>query len=160
MKGITNQPTRTPQKDAAPVSSAVRRHVEMIPIPKELENDKNLEVLAYLAGTSAHGDVVDELIKASNSLGDIERFCPDTSKFLYVAIYTRETIFGFAIGMSTVAFRLGRALKTRAIETGADEIPELGDWVSFKLFRSDWPSVDLKFWATQAYVQIRERNDS
>jgi hypothetical protein len=132
----------------------------MIPIPKELENDKNLEVLAYLAGTSAHGDVVEELIKASNSLGDVDIFCPDKSQFLYVAICTRATIFGFAIGLSTVAFRLGSALKARAIETGADAIPELGDWASFKLFRSDWPAVDLKFWATQAYIQIRERNDS
>ena len=132
----------------------------MIPIPKEFENDRNQDVLAYLSGASAHGDIAEELIKASSSLGKVDRFCPDTSQFLYVTIYTNATIFGFAIGMSTIAFRLGRVLKARAIATGANEISELSDWASFELFRSDWPSVDLKFWATQAYVQVREHRDA
>jgi len=132
----------------------------MIPIPKELKIDRNQNVLAYLSGASAHGDVAEQLTKASSSLGDLGCFCPDASQFLYVTVYTNATIFGFATGMSTVAFRLARAFRARAIATGANEIPELGDWASFELFRSDWPSVDLTFWATQAYVRAREHHDT
>jgi len=35
--------------------------------------------------------------------------------------------------------------------------PEGGDqWVSFTLFRDDWPKPDLEFWARKAYVAARE----
>lgn len=128
----------------------------MIPIPKELAIDRNQEVLAYLSGASAHGDVAEELLKASSSLGDVGSFCPDTSQFLYVTIYTDATIFGCATGMNSIAFRLDQELKARAIATGANEISELMGWVSFEHFRSDWPSIDFKFWARQVYVQVRQ----
>ena len=128
----------------------------MIPVPKELENDNNQDVFAYLSSASAHGDVAEELIKACSSLGELGRFCPDPSQFQYVTVYTRATIFGFATGMNTIAFRLGRALTARAIATGGKQILELNGWAAFELFRSDWPAVDLRFWATQAYVRARE----
>ena len=41
--------------------------------------------------------------------------------------------------------------------TGGIAIPALGDaWVGFILFRNDWPTVDLRFWAQKAYVHGRE----
>lgn len=130
----------------------------MIPVPIELQTNGNLDVLAYLAGTSAHDDVAGELLKAAGSLGDVMQFCPDISEYLYLVIYTNATIFGFATGKNKVAFRLNNEYRSRAIATGAHEIPELKNWVSFELFRSDWPSVDLKFWATAAYVQVRHHS--
>ena len=130
----------------------------MTSIPKELDTGHNQAVLAYLAGASAHGDVAQQMLEACSSLGDCDYYCPDRQQFGYVAVFTRATIFGFATGMGTVAFRLDPAFRSRAIETGAGEIPRLGEWVAFELFRSDWPSPDLKFWALKAYAQVRERH--
>jgi hypothetical protein len=43
------------------------------------------------------------------------------------------------------------------METGGMDYSEAGpDWVSFTLFRDDWPEFDLKFWARKAYVFARE----
>jgi len=132
----------------------------MTPIPKELDTEHNQAVLAHLAGASAHGDVAQQMLEACSRLGDCDHYYPDRQNFSYVAVYTRATIFGFATGMGAVAFRLDSALRSRAIETGAGEIPELDEWVAFELFRSDWPSVDLKFWALKAYAQIREHQNA
>jgi hypothetical protein len=49
-------------------------------------------------------------------------------------------------------------MKTRALASGAAPYLGCGDqWVSFTLFRDDWPKVDLEFWARKAYVAARER---
>lgn len=59
--------------------------------------------------------------------------------------------------MDTVGFRLDGPMKARALANGGAPFPECGDdWVSFKLFRSDWPRVDLEFWARKAYVAARQ----
>jgi hypothetical protein len=59
--------------------------------------------------------------------------------------------------METIAFRLDERMQTRALESGAKPFPECGpEWVSFTLFRDDWPETDLKFWARKAYVAARE----
>jgi hypothetical protein len=60
--------------------------------------------------------------------------------------------------MSTVAFRLDERMKRRALMTGAIACPECGDeWaaVVHDLPDADWPSVDVRFWARQAYVHAR-----
>lgn len=131
----------------------------MIPVPIELQTSRNEDVLSFLAGTSAHDDVAGELFNATNSLGDVHRFCPDKSQYLYFVVYTDATIFGFATGMNMLGFRLNDEYRSRAIATGARKVPDLNNWVSFELFRSDWPLVDLKFWATRAYVQAREQHE-
>ena len=129
----------------------------MNPIPEILRNAHNRDVFKYLSDTSAHGDVAEALLNACHSLGDSHHYCPDPQQYLYVIVYTRDTVFGFATGMSKVAFRLNKELEARALATGAEKIVELEGWVSFELFRNDWPSVDLQFWALKAYAQVREQ---
>ena len=59
--------------------------------------------------------------------------------------------------MSVIGFRLDERMKARALASGGSPYPECGnDWVSFTLFRDDWPKVDLEFWARKAYVAARE----
>lgn len=129
----------------------------MNPIPENLYNDRNQDVLAYLSKTSAHSDVAEALLNSCRPLGDFHHYCPNPKQYLYIAVYTRDTIFGFATGVSTIAFRLDTEFESRAIATGANQVAELYGWVSFELFRNDWPSVDLKFWALKSYTKVREK---
>ena len=124
---------------------------------KDLESARNRPVLRYLEGLSAHSDIVDALGTALKPLGDVQRFCPDPQAYRYEAASTRGIIFAVAVGMNTIGFRLDDRLKRRALASGGAPFPECGpDWVSFTLFRDDWPRVDLEFWARKAYVAARE----
>jgi hypothetical protein len=126
-------------------------------IPPELANEQNRAVLAYLLHMSAHSDVVEALMKAVEPLGDVQTFCPDPHEYRYVAVSTKNVVFGFAAGLTTVAFRLDERFKQRALITGGVALPECGpEWVEFVVFRHDWPKVDLEFWAGKAYVLVRE----
>lgn len=85
-------------------------------------------------------------------------FCPNPEAYRYVVVSTNGIIFGFAVGMSTIAFRLDARMKLRALTTGARAYPECGeDWVSVLPLGddADWPAVDLRFWALKAYVHAR-----
>jgi hypothetical protein len=133
--------------------------LEMTPIsvPTELMNDCNRSVLAHIADKSAHSDISDALVAAVKPLGDARLFCPDWQQYRYVVASTRCFIFGFAIGMNTIAFRLDDRMRSRALATGGEAYPECGpDWVAFLPFRDDWPRVDLEFWALKAYCHARE----
>jgi hypothetical protein len=126
-------------------------------IPTYLINSTNSLVLAHVKEKSAHSDVADALIEAVKPLGDIQMFCPDPNEYRYVIVSTNGVIFGFSIGMNTIAFRLDERLKSRALVTGGMACPECGDdWVSFILFRNDWPKIDRQFWALKAYDHARE----
>jgi hypothetical protein len=126
-------------------------------IPPELDNEQNQVVLAHLHPLSAHSDVVEALMKAVEPLGDLQTFCPDPHQFRYVVVSTRTVVFGFAVGMNTVAFRLDERFKQRALSTGGVALPACGpEWVDFVILRNDWPKVDLEFWARKAYVFVRE----
>ena len=117
-----------------------------------LRNPANLSVLDYVGELSAHSDVAEALTSAVSRLGDIRLYCPDSAAYRYVLASTQRVIFALAVGMNTVAFRLDEALRRRALETGGRALPEAGpEWVSFTLFRNDWPDVDLPFWALKAY---------
>lgn len=127
-------------------------------IPATLVNRANERVLAYLKDLSAHSDIVDVLLEAVHPLGDVELFCPDHAQYRYVLASTRGIVFGFAVGMSTVAFRLDERMTSRAIGTGGIVWPACGEeWVAVvhELPDSDWPAVDVRFWARQAYVHAR-----
>ncbi len=124
--------------------------------PPDLDTDENRAVLAYLADKSAHSDVAEALNLATRRLGDVAYFCPDPAQYRYVAAYTGSTIFAFATGMSAIAFRLPAGFVSKALASGGSTIDELAGWAGFELFRSDWPSVDTRFWATQAYVWARD----
>jgi hypothetical protein len=126
-------------------------------IPAELKASINRQVLDHVEGLSAHSDVADALSKALKPLGDIQLFCPDWGAYRYVVASTKGIIYGVALGMNTIAFRLDERMKPRALASGGEPYPECGnEWVSFTLFRDDWPKVDLEFWARKAYVAARE----
>lgn len=128
------------------------------PIPSELANKVNERVLTYLKDRSAHSDIADVLLDAVHPLGAVQLFCPDSAAYRYVLAATDNVVFCFAAGMSTVAFRLDERMKTRALTTGCIAFPECGDdWVAVvhDLPDSDWPSVDVRFWARQAYIYAR-----
>ena len=129
-----------------------------VDIPVGLQIAANKRVLAYLKDLSAHSDVVDVLMEAVDPLGDVQMFCPDAAGYRYVLASTNNIVFGFAVGMNTVAFRLDERMKSRALLTGATACPECGDeWVAVvhDLSDSDWPAVDTRFWARKAYVHAR-----
>lgn len=126
-------------------------------IPGELLTDANRQVLDHIKNMSAHSDVVSALTVALKPLGDVQLYCPDPQNYRYVVGSTNGVIFALALGMQLVCFRLDKKMKTRALACGGASYPELGDeWVSFTLFRDDWPAADLQFWARKAYVAARE----
>ncbi len=128
-------------------------------IPKNLLNHKNKAVLEFIKGYSAHGDIAEALLKSVEPLGDVQSYCPDTSQYLYLVVSTKGIIFGMAIGMHNIAFRLNPPFNERAVITGGSVISKLGEeWVEFTLGRDDWPEVDLIFWARKAYVYAGESN--
>jgi len=127
-------------------------------IPTDLAVGINERVLAYLKDLSAHSDIGDVLLEAVHPLGDVQIFCPDYSRYRYVLVSTSSIVFGFAVGMDTVAFRLDERMRSRAMGTGGIACPECGDeWVAVvhKLPDSEWPSVDVRFWARQGYIYAR-----
>jgi len=127
------------------------------PLPDTLRNAVNEDVLNYVQGKSAHSDIAEALINAVKKLGDVQHFCPDTAKYKYLVVSSQGVIFGLATGMQAVAFRLDSTFKERALRSGADDARDIGvNWVSFTLFRNDWPAIDLEFWALKAYVFARE----
>jgi hypothetical protein len=126
-------------------------------IPHDLINGLNELVLRHIRDLSAHGDVAEALLGSVKPLGDVQMFCPDASQYRYVVVSTRQIIFGFAIGMSEIVFRLDARMKGRALATGGVAFPACGDdWVCFAPFQDDWPKIDLEFWARKAYVFARE----
>jgi hypothetical protein len=126
-------------------------------VPAGLLTSTNRQVLSHIDDKSAHSDVAEAFTLALKPLGDVQLFCPDWQQYRYVVASTKRVIFGLAIGMSTVAFRLDERMKTRALSTGGAPYPECGDhWASFTLFRDDWPKVDLEFWARKAYLAARQ----
>jgi hypothetical protein len=128
-------------------------------IPASLATAVNRAVLAHVESQSAHSDIADVLRRAVEPLGDVQLFCPDWKSYRYVVASTKGVIFGVALGMHTVAFRLGPRMRGRAINTGGVPHPECGDeWVAVVHHQpdSDRPAVDVKFWALKAYVFARE----
>lgn len=126
-------------------------------VPAELQTICNRQVLDHLKGLSAHSEVAEALTGALKPLGDVQIFCPDWQQYRYVVASTKGIIIALAVGMSTTAFRLDERMKARALASGGVPYAECGSqWVSFTLFRDDWPKVDIEFWARKAYVAARE----
>lgn len=122
-------------------------------------NPANKRVLGYLADKSAHSDIAEVLQKAVKPLGDAQLACPDWKNYRYVVASTGGVVFGVALGMDTVAFRLDERMRVRALATGGEAFPQCGpEWVAVvhSLPDSDWPAVDVGFWARKAYVHARE----
>jgi hypothetical protein len=153
----TYQPERSsrPQLSREPVG--LRRGSVRQNIPPDLINNINEPVLRHIRDLSAHSDIAQALLESVKPLGDVQTFCPDASQYRYVIVSTRHIIFGLAIGMNEIAYRLDARMKGRALATGGVTFSACGDdWVCFTPFRDDWPRVDLQFWALKAYVFARE----
>ena len=126
-------------------------------IPKPLLNPENTNVLKYLNSRSAHSDLGEKLVEAAKNLGDVQYFCSDPDEYGYVLLSTKNKIFGFASGMEIIAFRFNQIFCDRAIRSGGELIPSIGnEWISFNPFRNDWPKPDLEFWAAKAYLYARD----
>lgn len=117
--------------------------------------ESNRLVLNYIKNLHAHDCVSETLIKSLKPCGDVQLFSPETYRYLTAS--TQGIIFGFAVDMDTIAFRLNKRMKEIALQTGAKALPQCGeDWVNLWPPRGDWPSVDYEFWALKTYLNIRE----
>jgi hypothetical protein len=126
-------------------------------IPAGLKTSINRKVLDHIEGLSAHSDIGEALVTALKPLGDVQGFCPDWQQYRFVVASTKGVIFAVALGVNVIGFRLDERMRARALASGGVPYPECGDeWISFTLFRDDWPKVDLEFWARKAYVAARE----
>src|SRR5438094_9398439 len=109
-------------------------------IPAELQTSINRQVLDCVEGLSAHSDIAGALMEALKPLGDVQIFCPDGQQYRYVVASTKGIIIALALGMDTVAFRLDERMRARALASGGLPYAQCGkEWVSFTLFRNDWP---------------------
>lgn len=126
-------------------------------IPAELQTSINRQVLNHIESLSAHSDIAEAFMGALKPLGDVQIFCPDWQQYRYVIASTRGIIMALAVGMNAIAFRLDERMRDRALASGGVPYAECGkEWVSFTLFRDDWPRIDVEFWARKAYVAARE----
>jgi len=127
----------------------------------ELNTGPNCPVLDYLSGRSAHSDIAEVLEDVIAPLGAADTFCPEPRNYQYLVAYANGTVFSYAVGMNTIAFRLSPDFRRTAIKTGGESVDSIGDeWVAFDLFQSDWPEVDVRFWARKAYLFAMGADDS
>ncbi len=130
-------------------------------MPVKLDSEKNRLVLEYLSGQSAHSDIAEALEIAIEPLGAARTYCPDPDNYRFLIVYANETVFSYAAGMKTIAFRLSSDFRKKAIVTGGEALDSIGnEWVAFELFREDWPEVDVRFWARKAYLFALGEDDA
>jgi hypothetical protein len=128
-------------------------------MPDYFKKNVNKQVVSYIKDLSTHSDIADLFREALKPLGDVQVFCPDKDNFRYVCASTNGVIFGFAIGMHIIAFRLDERMRKRALITGGEAYTECGEeWIKVvhDIEDVDWPDVDVKFWALKSYVYARE----
>jgi hypothetical protein len=114
----------------------------------------NPEAAAFFTPLSSHSDVASAFLDSLRKLGDYDVL---TAPREYGALYavTADTVFAGAAGMASTYWRLSIPDRAIAFATGAKQV-ELGpEWVEITLFRSDWPSPDLRHWALCAYRYAR-----
>jgi len=120
------------------------------------ENDA---VIRYLEThhPSAHSDIASELLDAAQGLPHRHWYCPDKWSYAYVFLHTPSgTVYGLAVGMRTLLFRLPQAEMLAALAEGGEAYKELGpEWVSFYPFHPDIPRAQIqarmKHWCAAAY---------
>jgi hypothetical protein len=123
-----------------------------------VDADANADVIRYLGDhqPSCHDDTADALLRAAKGCGEWVAYSPSLERYRYVALVTNRRIFALGIGQRSVCYRLPRALRATAVQTGAVVAGEIGEgWVRFDLFRADWPEPDLSFWTLRAYADAR-----
>lgn len=134
---------------------------QLQPLSAFVNIEKNRDILIFLQGKSAHSDVADVLIEASAPLGDVQLYSSEPANYGYIVLTTQVVVFAAAYGISQITFRLDETFKRRALKTGGFNATEIGpDWVTFELFRTNYPAVDLPFWARKAYLIARNADPS
>lgn len=125
----------------------------------ELDRPENATMIAFLKQhqPSAHNDIVELLVSSAREFPDVKFYCPDTDNHAYYLAHTGDGVmFGAAIGLSALMFRLPKQAMSGALVKGGEIIKELGDnWVSFNPF---WPekennnlSQEMQHWCRLAY---------
>lgn len=129
-----------------------------IQIPFNLTVDDNKMVYDHLEAFHAHSDLSELLVETVKGLDCVKVYFPERPNgYGPCIVSTGGIIFGFAIGLDTIVFKVGRHMIDKAIAAGGRPYSECGaDWVSFLAFRSDRLHVDFKSWALSAYVFVRE----
>jgi hypothetical protein len=113
----------------------------------------NADVFAYLAGLSAHSDIVTPLLAAVEPLPGVEAHCANRERFGYVVAWVAGRVFAFAAGMQGVALRLPLAEAATARTRGGSAIEGLGpDWVQLPLFGDGGLSAELNDYAQRAFA--------
>jgi hypothetical protein len=111
-------------------------------------------LLKHLDSLSAHSDLGEALLKSANELGEYQIIGGGLSCKALVLV-ANNLPFAFAEGMNEIHFRLNPSMIKIAKETGSSLSFAGNDWVSFRPFRSDYPSMDLKFWSRKSYYYAR-----
>ena len=78
------------------------------PIPREIDNSYNREVLSKLKGASCHSDIVEPIQTHLNKYKDVASYCPDGKNFGYICWYVNNIVFAYATGMQKVSIRLSQ----------------------------------------------------
>ncbi|MCW9012628.1 MAG: hypothetical protein OQL06_02500 [Gammaproteobacteria bacterium] len=111
----------------------------------QLSRSENQSIIEFLKlhQPSAHSDIVQLLVKSTEELPDIKFYCPDTDNHAYYLVHTKEGVmFGAAIGLSALMYRLPKQAVSGALVKGGEIIKEIGnEWVSFNPF---WPEEENK----------------
>ena len=81
-------------------------------IPSPLLNEANKTVFGFIKDLSAHDNIASSLMEAVKPLGDVQIFCPDWAMYRYVIASTKNIVFGVAVGMDIIGFRLGPLFKS------------------------------------------------
>lgn len=110
----------------------------------------NPQIERHFRALSAHSDVGSALLAALKPLGEYE-VRGGGAQFAAIYCITRNIVFCAASGMRETYWRLRPADLDIALATGAQRTDLGSDWVSFSLFRHDWPRPDLAHWALRAY---------
>lgn len=116
----------------------------------------NADVFAYLAGLSAHSDIVTPLLAAVKPLPGVEVHCSNRERFGYVIAWVAGRVFAFAAGMHGVALRLPPADAATARARGGSAVQGLGpEWVHLPLFGDGGFSAELNEYAQRAFAQAQ-----
>lgn len=103
-----------------------------LPVPQQLLNAKNEEVLDYLEPLSCHGDNIVQLQAILKSYPDVKSFCPDINNYLYFLWYIGDTVFAYGVEMHNVSLRISAENAAEAVDAGVDSFQFDGEtWCSF-----------------------------
>lgn len=124
-----------------------------------LDRPENSSMIEFLKKhqPSAHTDMVELLVKSTENLPDVHFYCPDTDNHAYYLAHTQDGImFGAAIGLSALMYRLPKQAVSGSLVKGGEIFKDVGDsWISFNPF---WPEDEsrkhldeMKHWCKLAY---------